>query len=211
MRKLLALSLLFISCTYKEYDAGDGAWSYLRTDFVQLHTTARGYADRAVTDSGDSLLFATPLHEDWLTVPDSQYRALLYYHNTSPVRPIQARRVLVVQDRPSAEHVAVLRDPLTLESAWYGGGYLNLSVLVKTGQSDETTSPQRLGLVTDSIAGDADGKTYYLSMVHDQNKQPQYYSTRLYLSHPWPKDCKQMHIRAAGYKGMQHLRVDKLP
>lgn len=76
-------------------------------------------------------------------------------------------------------------DALGLETAWMSknGRYINLGIIVKTGKQDETDSSQRIGLAYTGSEEAADGtKVHHLTLLHDQNGVPEYYSSNAYVS-----------------------------
>lgn len=204
---LLPTSL--ISCTNESYDSGDGSLSYLCAEFAEVHTSHDTIMRSATTDAGSELIFSQPFRSSWASVPDSSYRALLYYDKaTSPVSVFSLQRVLVLSPAPmpSASPEGSI-DPLSVESVWTSesGKYFNLSLLLKTGNADGNTSQQWLSLVVDP-EGSSDGD---LLLLHRQNGVPEYYTSRVYVSIPvssLPTD-KLINIRIHTYKGEKIYRL----
>lgn len=198
-----------ISCTNESYDSGDGNLSYLCAEFVEIHTSHDTIMRSATTDVGSELIFSQPFRSSWASVPDSSYRALLYYDKaTSPVSVFSLQRVLVLSPAPvSSSFPEGSIDPLSVESAWTSesGKYFNLSLLLKTGNADGNTSQQWLSLMIDP-QGDGDGD---LLLLHRQNGVPEYYTSRVYVSIPassLPTD-KPINIRIHTYKGEKIYRL----
>ena len=232
-KKLSALACLtsallaLTSCTNESYDSGDGGLSYLCAEFVEIHTSHDTIMRSATTDAGSELIFSQPIRSSWASVPDSSYRALLYYDKaTSPVSVFSLQRVLVLSPVPlpsaflsapvpSASLSAPVPsafpegsiDPLSVESVWTSesGKYFNLSLLLKTGNADGNTSQQWLSLVVDP-EGSSDGD---LLLLHRQNGVPEYYTSRAYVSIPvssLPVDVP-INIRIHTYKGEKIYRL----
>ena len=78
-------------------------------------------------------------------------------------------------------------DPVKFESLWKSksGKYLNLSLQLKTGYTEDTTAIQKLAFVADDVIPHPDGRrTLPIYLHHDQGGVPEYYSTQAYLSIP---------------------------
>jgi hypothetical protein len=186
---LCASLFLFLSaCSSDSYDSGDGKYSYLTIDLVDAHSTDAPTIDYALTDQGDTLFFSSPIGATWATRPDSIYRALLYYYNNvsqEPVEAIAVSQVPVLRPQVGADSIGV--DPLGYESGWVSstGKWLNLRLTLKTGQEEGVDERQVLGLTCDSVKQFFSGSTtYYLTLRHNQNGVPEYYSTSVYVSIP---------------------------
>ena len=111
-------SSAFISCSNDGYDTGDGNLSYLCAEFVEAFTSSDTIVVKAVTDDGASLTFTQRIKTSWTSVPDSSYRALLYYSKgDNPVRALSLRQVPVLTPKEHADSIAT--DPLTVESVFY--------------------------------------------------------------------------------------------
>lgn len=200
MKKSIPYYLLFITyylltaCTTENYESGDGKYSYLRADFVEVHTAAPRQIDYALADNGERITFSTPFAVQWTEKADTFYRALLYYDRRPDGNtPVSLQRIYVLQPRDVAEVKSPKFDPVTFESTWLsrcqlsslqsggtrGAFYINLSFLIKTGQADDENAVQSIGIVSEQA-----GDTLHLTLLHDQGSVPQYYSTRVYTSIP---------------------------
>jgi len=76
-------------------------------------------------------------------------------------------------------------DPVGVESAWLSknGKYLNLGLLLKTGQADDNDGTQSVGLAQDTIRLNGDQThTAVFRLLHDQCGVPQYYTSRRFVS-----------------------------
>jgi len=186
-----ALSLLLTACTQDVYEKGQGSYSLLRGDLVEAHAGADNRIDRIITDDGDTLAPVTPMAHEWGQTPDTTYRALCYYNLT------ETRQADIVSCRPIATDTLTPRselkngmktDPVKLESIWIGKTrrYLNVSMYLKTGQTDDPKARHRIGFVSDTLLTNADAtKTLHLQLYHDQGGIPEYYfSNRTYISIP---------------------------
>ncbi len=181
--------LLLAACNVENYETGDDEMSYMRADFARVHSGEAGTLVSAVTDEGDSLVLTPPLDCEWATTPDSTYRALLYYKaqfEGLKVEGIQAANVLTLRI-PEKRPRDIFTDPVHLQSSWVSTNrqYLNLSLGVMTGKVEGSDAKQGIGIVRDTVTTADDGhQVHHLRLYHNQNGQPEYYTSRLYVSVP---------------------------
>ncbi len=186
----MAMVLCCASCTTEGYETGDGKLSYLRADFVEVHTKAQKTLDYALTDDGDSLVFEPLVNAEWATTPDSIYRAMLMYNHKGGGKVsdvISVGQVMTLWMTPTSRVKKVCTDPVKVESMWMSrnGKYLNLGIYVKTGQADGADVRQSVAMLCDTVMTQDNGsKEYRLRLYHDQNGVPEYYSSRVYVSVP---------------------------
>lgn len=209
--KLLLFALpLLASCSTNSYETGDDELSYMRADFVEAHTVAKGEFDSAVTDDETSLVLNPHVRGSWAQKPDSTYRALFYYKKmpgSTAVEPIQMSRVLVAYYTETTRPDTLKTDPLTFESIWRSKNqkYLNIGFFVKTGQMDTSQGLiQYLGIRKDKVVNDISGiRQVYITLTHDQNNVPEYYSSKGYLSLPLSDEDKSsiFHVTIHTYSG----------
>ena len=130
---VIAFLITLTACTSESYDAGDGPNSYLTADLVLLHTSQDKSVRSALLDDGTTLQFSNPVVQDWLTRPDSVYRALLYYdyhEGAQQVRPRSLSQVLVLRPMQTTRRDTLKRDPMVFESAWMSkNGKFNLGII----------------------------------------------------------------------------------
>lgn len=185
-----AVTIAAVACTIADYETGDTRYSYLQADFGLLHTTAPSTSDYFLADSRDSIVFSEPATVKWATTADTLYRVLAY-HDVATKRLISATPVYMVEIKEPAAGESVPTDPLTIESVWVDGKYLNIIFKVKTGRTDSIESGQKVGLIIDKILYSDIGEQYItLRVTHDQGSAPQYYSVRGYMSTPLPKEME---------------------
>jgi hypothetical protein len=61
--------------------------------------------------------------------------------------------------------------------------YLNFYLQLKTGVTDDTTAIQQLAFISDTLVMNPNQTTTrYIILYHDQNRVPEYYSTKAYVS-----------------------------
>lgn len=194
-------------CSSEPYDTGDGRYSYLQAEFGMAHVTTAKTVDYILTDRGDSVSLGTPATASWLPAKDTLCRALVYY-DVKTRRVFTLSQVMVAPALDKAHAADAPTDPLTLESAWPGGGYLNIGFAVKSGQTDELDARQTIGLRVDSVETEGDTvRAVTLRLLHGQNGVPQYYTVRDYLSTPLPPEWRhaRLTVTANSYQGEQRL------
>lgn len=191
-RQLLCLILCvtaFVGCEQDAYDKGDASYSYMRADFVEASVGSDKRIAGVVTDDDAQLQLTTPFSASWIQRADTVYRAVMFYNlKGQQAEAVNVQRISTLSVRTSQQaRSAVMNDPLKLESVWLSGNkkYLNLRVVVMTGQTDDESATQTLGVVGDTIiVGDDNLRTYHLRLLHSQGDIPQYYSQRVYFSIP---------------------------
>jgi len=200
MKKLLRLfviiflissfSTLLSSCTQEGYETGDGEYSLIRADLVDVHVNGDRRVDYVLTDDGDSLRTQPPFTVGWIEKTDTTYRALLYYNlKDGNVEGYSMGQVLAPTIKPVSRFKEGMKtDAVHLTSLWRArnGKYLNLRLRVMTGTEEgEEQHKQAFGCAADTLVTHADGRrTLHLRLYHDQGGQPEYYSKEIYLSIP---------------------------
>ena len=164
----------------------------MRADFVEAHANGQKEIDRITTDDGDQYSVTKTFTTKWVTTADSTYRCILYYNKVEEgsgkytAEPISIGQVPCPKITPLAELERPMKtDPVKFESAWLSktGKYLNLSLYLMTGTTDEEDASQTLHVVQDTIMINPDAtRTSHLRLYHDQGGVPEYYSTQVYAS-----------------------------
>ncbi|MBR1463903.1 MAG: NigD-like N-terminal domain-containing protein [Prevotella sp.] len=186
------VSCLMLSCTTEDYETGNGEYSFMRADFVETATDSQGAFVSAVTDEGEQLMFASPFKVSWKTASDSTYRALLYYQKKDgEVTPFTVSTVSVPTVRMTSSLKSAMKtDPVTLESIWQSkqNEYINMGLLLKTGNPDESDNRHVVGMMCDTVYEHPDRYRHIrLRFYHDQHQMPEYYSSKVYVSIPMKK------------------------
>ena len=196
VRVLIAVVLCttILSCTTDAYDKGEGTYSQMRADLAEAYTTADKSVTSVVTDDGEQMDFEAPYTAKWLTTADSVYRVLLYYNKVKNANGRNVAQVVSMSQVPSAHahpqsyfNKGVKTDPVKFESVWIGKSqrYMNIGLIVMTGDTGDNKKTHHLGMVNDTTIVNADGtRTCYLTLYHDQDGVPEYYSQHLYLCVP---------------------------
>ena len=202
----------FSSCTQETYEKGEGKYSLMRGDFVEAKADANKQIVSMTTDDGDLLPLSKPYSAKWITKADTVYRCMLYYNKVEQDQGQYAAEVLsmgqvpCVTIKPLPDFDKEFRtDPVKFESIWLSksGKYLNLYLQLKTGVTEDTTAVQQLAFVTDTLFTYPNGmRTRRLLLHHDQNRVPEYYSTKAYVSIPTSQlDADSVHIIINTYSG----------
>lgn len=188
---VVGMVLLLTACTTDGYETGDGEYSFLTTEFVEVYSNSQLMLTRAVDDSDNHFIFKTPCSYSWVSKPDSVYRAILYYNTNEgeTVEPYRVSPVVVLKLRNKEEVKDIYTDPLIFESAWISKNrkYLNIGLAVKSGttESQDEQLKQIVGILCDEVTIKGDGtKCYHLILTHNQNGVPEYYTNRAYVSMP---------------------------
>lgn len=188
---VVGMVLLLTACTTDGYETGDGDYSFLTTEFVEVYSNSQLMLTRAVDDSDNHFIFKTPCSYSWVSKPDSVYRAILYYNTNEgeTVEPYRVSPVVVLKLRNKEEVKDIYTDPLIFESAWISKNrkYLNIGLAVKSGttESQDEQLKQIVGILCDEVTIKGDGtKCYHLILTHNQNGVPEYYTNRAYVSMP---------------------------
>ena len=184
----LVIAWLISSCTTDSYEKGDGKYSLMQGDFVEAKVNAQRQIVFFSTDDGDEFDLSEPYTDKWIKTPDTLYRCMIYYNKVEnkkaelvSIGEVPCPRILTL-----AEFKKDLRtDPVKFESMWLSksGKYLNLYLQLKTGVTDDTTAIQQLAFISDTLIVNPNQTTIrHITLHHDQNKVPEYYSTKAYVS-----------------------------
>ena len=201
------LSTVIFSCTKDAYDKGEGEYSLMRGDFAEAYINSNMLATKIVTDDGDELTLTKPFKAGWMSTADTTYRCMLYYNKVeNRAEVLSMSQVPCLTVHPLSEfEVPLVTDPVTFESTWLSknGRYLNVSILLKTGVTNDTSAVQSLGFVSDTIITHPDNKKIrHIIMHHDQGNVPEYYSTQIYMSIPTERiDADSVRISINSYDG----------
>lgn len=188
---LLAISLL-ISCTQDAYEKGEGRYSLMRGDFAEASINSNKQIVSITTDEGELLSLKERWKAKWIETADTTYRCLLYYNKVEDQSGRQQAEIVSIGQVPCPRVVPLSEfdkelktDPVKFESIWVSktGKYLNMSLQLMTGYSDDSTAIHKLSFVSDTLLTYPDGKrTLHFQLHHDQNGVPEYYSTQAYVS-----------------------------
>lgn len=203
------------SCETDTYEKGEGKYSLTQADFVTAYTAADRAVASVLTDDGTAYTLSQPLTPSWATVPDTAYRAVLYYNKVGEAmaQPVSLSLIPTLIPHPDSLFKEKKTDPVTLESVWRSksGRYVNMAIYLKVGQADEPNLTQTVGLMAEDTLVHADQKrTLTLRFYHDQGGVPEYYSQKYYLSIPTDSiQADTLRLIVNTYEGEVSKRVNK--
>lgn len=175
------------SCTTDSYDKGQGKYSLMQAELVDMTINADKQGTAFVTDADERFSLTPVVTASWIQTADTTYRAMLYFNVLSGnnAEPVSVGTVPTLRAREHWKIDDPKEDPIGLESAWLGknGKYLNLGILLKTGQVDGEDGVHTIGLAQDTILVNTDGtRTAKFRFLHDQAGVPEYYTNRRFVS-----------------------------
>ena len=186
------LLYFFISCTQDSYEKGEGEYSLMRGDFAEAYVNAVKEMETITTDDGERLPLKEKKTAKWVTTADTTYRCMLYYNKVKDqsgrfqADVISIGQVPCPRIIPLSEFEKELKtDPVKFESMWLSrsGKYLNLSLQLMSGHTDDTTAVHQLSFVSDTLMTHRDNtRTLHVCLHHDQHQVPEYYSVQAYVS-----------------------------
>ena len=196
------------SCTVEPYESGDTSLSYLMAEMVDMHVVGREIKS-IVTDSDERLAVSSSyLLPEKMEHRDTTYRMMLYYNKegNKPIELKSLRRAHVVKASDKQSSLTIHDDPVKLISVWkaQNSSYINMSLGLMVGNVENEDAVHKVGLVVNSVETIADGsKTYYLTLHHDQDAIPEYYTQTVYLSVPLKEYSAgdRIYIRMNTYSG----------
>lgn len=184
----LLIAWLVTSCTTDSYEKGEGKYSLMQGDFVEAKVNAQRQIVSFSTDDGEKYDLSEPYTDKWIKTADTLYRCMLYYNKVEnkkaelvSIGEVPCPRILKLAELKKEFRT----DPVKFESMWLSksGKYLNLYLQLKTGVTDDTTAVQQLAFISDTLIVNPDQTTIrHITLHHDQNKVPEYYSTKAYVS-----------------------------
>ena len=205
MKKLIRILVIFFtfhfslfisSCTQDGYEKGDGVYSLMQGDFVEAQVDASKKIVSLTTDDGVTLPLTQPYAARWITTADTLYRCMLYYNKVKDSQGRTAAEIISISPVPCASLVSLSKfqskrelktDPVKLQSVWMSksGKYLNMYLQLMIGAPEDTSAVQQIAMVCDTVLAYPDStRTCSIILHHDQNRQPEYYSTDAWLSLP---------------------------
>ncbi len=176
---LLVTLLLCVSCNKED----SYVYPSVLTELVEAHIASTEKVDYILTDKGKKLSVANPLTAEKLTT-DTLYRTLCMYSlpidGSNDVRVYSMKLVYAAKPIPKeAFKGEVLTHPLTVQSIWRGGNYLNLLTLPKAQHI-----PHDFDFIEEGIDRSQGHTRLHLRLHHNQNADLEAYEQKTYLSVP---------------------------
>ena len=168
--------MFMTACGEDEYVYPD-----LVTEFSCLTTDAKGYGTQIVTDEGKVWHLQEGNRPNKLT-PDSTYRVVSRF---APIDDTYATaysfwKAISPIPQPENMYETIHTDPVSIQSIWKSGNYLNLILQIKVKDKQHELSFIDHGIVTNE-----DGtQTLTLTLFHDRKDDVEGFDEKHYLSVP---------------------------
>lgn len=190
------------SCEHDAYETGEGAYSFMRTDYVTVDVKAHKIAS-ITTDEGRALNIPQGMDAETQKA-DTLLRWLLYYNqrNEGDVISMMGHNTMLLLKPFEASDLENMKtDPVKVTSVWLAPSmkYLNLRLGLMTGNATQPDDRQTVGMVLDKVE---DGVAYY-TLYHDQANIAQYYTQEVFLTMECPEQ-KVIDLTIQTYNGIWH-------
>lgn len=212
---IIMIGILLAGCQQEPYESGDTSLSYLNAEMVNIRVE-NAFVKSITNDEGISLPLPASLKQGSQSLPsDTTMRMMMYYvlDDAKEMKIVKSYIVGVVRPVGLWSEDSYKTDPVTLTSAWMSpnGSFLNLSLGVKTGKTDDSSARQTISVALDSIVVNEQGsRVRYMTLVHDQSTVPEFFTTNVYVSIPtddYPSGEEIiMDINTYGGKVRKHFR-----
>lgn len=178
---LFLAATLLIGCGKEEY-----VYPNLITEMVCLKTNAEGFGTQIITDEGNVWHLREGNQPDSLTA-DSTYRIVCRYAPQTPLEGTNLEAtaysflsVIAPIPLPATSFEAIYTDPVSIQSIWRSGDYLNMILNIKIKEKDS-----KLAFIEDGIStGDDEKQTLSLTLFHNRNNDIEGFDQKYYLSVP---------------------------
>ena len=173
---ILFAVVLLTACGEEEYVFPD-----LITEMSCLRTDSKGFGTQIITDEGTIWHLQEGSRPDSLTA-DSLYRVVSRF---APVADSEAVaysfwKVISPLPKPENEYGSIHMDPVSIQSIWRSGDYLNMVLQVKVKDQEH-----ELSFIDNGVVTNTDGsKTLTLSLFHDRKNDVEGFDQKFYLSVP---------------------------
>ncbi len=173
---ILFAVVLLTACGEEEYVFPD-----LITEMSCLRTDSKGFGTQIITDEGTIWHLQEGSRPDSLTA-DSLYRVVSRF---APVADSEAVaysfwKVISPLPKPESEYESIHMDPVSIQSIWRSGDYLNMVLQVKVKDQEH-----ELSFIDNGVVTNTDGsQTLTLSLFHDRKNDVEGFDQKFYLSVP---------------------------
>ena len=171
------LSAALLSACGKE----DYVYPNLITEMTCLKTDAKGFGTQIVTDQGIVWHLQEGNRPDSLTA-DSTYRVVSRF---APINETEAQayafwKVIAPLPKPAEAYDIIHTDPVSIQSIWRSGDYLNMVLHIKVKDQEH-----ELSFIENGITSGNDGtQTLMLTLFHDRKGDVEGFDQKFYLSVP---------------------------
>lgn len=176
---LLFTASLFIACGEEE----DYTYPDLVTEIACLKTDTEGKGTELLTDQGKTWKIPVKQQPAELT-PDSTYRVLCRYAPSTSKQ--QEADIYLLQStvsplpQPEADYKNIHTDPVSIQSIWRSGEYLNMILKVMVKEGEHALSFIENGIFTE----ENETQTLSLTLYHDRKSDSEAFYRKSYLSIP---------------------------
>lgn len=171
------LSAALLSACGKE----DYVYPNLITEMTCLKTDAEGFGIQIITDQGIIWHLQEGNRPDSLTA-DSTYRVVSRF---APINETEAQayafwKVIAPLPKPAEAFDIIHTDPVSIQSIWRSGDYLNMVLHIKVKDQEH-----KLSFIENGITSGNDGtQTLMLTLFHDRKGDVEGFDQKFYLSVP---------------------------
>lgn len=173
---ILFAVVLLTACGEEEYVFPD-----LITEMSCLRTDSKGFGTQIITDEGTIWHLQEGSRPDSLTA-DSLYRVVSRF---APVADSEAVaysfwKVISPLPKPENKYGSIHMDPVSIQSIWRSGDYLDMVLQVKVKDQEH-----ELSFIDNGVVTNTDGsQTLTLSLFHDRKNDVEGFDQKFYLSVP---------------------------
>ena len=146
-----------------------------------LKTDGNGIGTQIVTDHGIVWHLQKDNRPDSLTA-DSTYRVVSRFAplNDSEVQAYAFWKVIAPLPKPEMEYETIHTAPVSIQSIWRSGDYLNMVLHIKVKDQEH-----ELSFIENGITSNTDGsQTLMLTLFHDRKGDVEGFDQKFYLSIP---------------------------
>ena len=182
MKKLLKTICIFLSAVlFSACGKEDYVYPNLITEMACLKTDGNGIGTQIVTDQGIVWHLQKDNRPDSLTA-DSTYRVVsrLAPLNESEAQAYAFWKVIAPLPKPEKESETIHADPVSIQSMWRSGDYLNMVLRIKVKDQEH-----ELSFIENGITANTDGtQTLMLTLFHNRKGDIEGFDQKFYLSVP---------------------------
>ena len=182
MKKLLKTICIFLSAVLlSACGKEDYVYPNLITEMACLKTDGNGIGTQIVTDQGIVWHLQKDNRPDSLTA-DSTYRIISRFAplNESEAQAYAFWKVIAPLPKPEKEYETIHTDPVSIQSIWQSGDYLNMVLHIKVKDQEH-----ELSFIENGITANTDGtQNLMLTLFHNRKGDVEGFDQKFYLSVP---------------------------
>ena len=182
MKKLLKTICIFLSAVLlSACGKEDYVYPNLITEMACLKTDGNGIGTQIVTDQGIVWHLQKDNRPDSLTA-DSTYRIISRFAplNESEAQVYAFWKVIAPLPKPEKEYETIHTDPVSIQSIWQSGDYLNMVLHIKVKDQEH-----ELSFIENGITANTDGtQNLMLTLFHNRKGDVEGFDQKFYLSVP---------------------------